>query len=448
MMIKDRAFYKNFFSMWIVLVMQSIVTLSVNLADNIMLGAYSEAALSGVAAVNQVQFVYQQALTAIGEGVVILATQYYGKKQTGPIRALSSIGMHAALAVAGLLFCLVSVFPRQILGLFVTEWEIIGQGAEYMELIRFTYLFFAITQLLLAVLRSIGVVHIALLLSISTLVINYVINYTLIYGHFGAPRLGVTGAAIGTLAARMAELAILVFYFWKREKKLCLHLRDFFHTDASLRRDYIRVALPLLAVNGLWGVNSATQNAILGHMDDSAIAANSVASTLFLMVKSTGTGSASAASFFIGKTIGEGNEKGLAALARTLQLLFAGIGVMAGVCLYFLRIPVLSLYKLGPETMAMADAFLVILSAVCVGMSYQMPVNLGIIRGGGDTKFVMKMDLISIWGIVIPLSFFMAFVVKASPVAVVCCLNADQIFKCVPAFVKCNFGHWAKKLTR
>lgn len=434
--------------MWAVLVLQSIITLSVDLADNIMLGAYSEVSLSGVAAANQVQFVYQQILAAIGEGVVVLATQYYGKNQLGPIRMLTSIGMHAALMAAALLFLAVSLFPSQLLKLFVEDKAIIAQGTEYIRIIRLTYVFFAVTQLLLAVLRSIGVVHIALTLSVCTLFINCGINYTLIYGHFGAPRMGVTGAAIGTLAARIAELLILLLYLLIREKKLRLRLRDLFHTDAALRRDYIRVTLPLLASSSLWGLNSAAQNAILGHMTDRAIAANSVASTLFLMVKSTGTGSSSTATFFVGKTVGNGGEERLKLLTRTLQILFVIIGLFSGLGLYFLRIPVLSLYKLEPETMAMANSFLIVLSVVCVGMSYQMPTNFGIIRGGGDTKYAMKLDLIGIWGIVMPVSFVMAFFVKASPLVVVCCLNADQIFKAVPAFLKCNYGHWARKLTR
>ena len=111
------------------------------------------------------------------------------------------------------------------------------------------------------------------------------------------------------------------------------------------------------------------------------------------------------------------------------------------------RIPVLSLYQLSPETREMANTFLIILSVVMLGMSYQMPTNGGIIRGSGSIAYSMKVDLISTWAIVIPLSMFMAFVVKASPAIVVCCLNADQIFKCVPAFLKCHYGHWIKTMT-
>lgn len=204
----------------------------------------------------------------------------------------------------------------------------------------------------------------------------------------------------------------------------------------------------MLFVQGLWGVNTALQTVILGHMTTAAIAANSAASTLFLMVKSTAVGASSTASVIIGKAVGEGDMAKVKRYSNRLQKMFLVIGICSGIFLFFLRIPVLSLYNLEPETMKMANTFLIILSIVDVGMSYQMPTNSGIIRGGGNAMFVVKMDLISIYLIVLPLSFFMAFVVKASPAVVVCCLNADQIFKCVPAFLESHYGNWVRKLTR
>lgn len=148
-----------------------------------------------------------------------------------------------------------------------------------------------------------------------------------------------------------------------------------------------------------------------------------------------------------GKTIGSGNLELAKVYSKKLQKLFVVMGLTCGILLFFIRIPVLSLYQLSPETREMANTFLIILSVVMVGMSYQMPTNGGIIRGSGSIAYSMKVDLISTWGIVIPLSMFMAFVVNASPAIVVCCLNADQIFKCVPAFLKCNYGHWIKNMT-
>ena len=448
MNLKNKTFYRNFFSIYIALVLQNVVTLSVNLADNMMLGAYSETALAGVAAVNQIQFVYQQLLHALGDGVVIVGSQYWGKNQTVPMKRLASAAMRFGLVLSIALFAVVSLIPYRVMGIFTRDSGIIAEGARYLNIIRFTYLFFAVTQILLATLRSVETVKIAFKLSVLTLFVNCGINYVLINGHFGAPEMGVKGAAIGTLAARILECIVLLLYISKRERKLNLKWRDYLAWDRILTGDYLKVTIPMLTVQGLWGVNTALQTVILGHMTANAIAANSVASTLFLMVKSMAVGSAAATSVMIGKAVGSGDCDRAVSYARSLQRIFVLIGIVSGTLLFFIRIPVLSLYDLSAETREMANTFLIILSVVCVGMSYQMPTNNGIIRGGGNPMFVVKMDLISIWLIVIPVSLFMAFVVKASPVVVVCCLNADQIFKVVPAFLEVRYGNWMRKLTR
>ena len=445
---KDEGLYRRFLSLAVVLVLQNVVTLSVNLADNMMLGAYSETALAGVAAVNQIQFVYQQLLHALGDGVVIVGSQYWGKNQTVPMKRLASAAMRFGLVLSIALFAVVSLIPYRVMGIFTRDSGIIAEGARYLNIIRFTYLFFAVTQILLATLRSVETVKIAFKLSVLTLFVNCGINYVLINGHFGAPEMGVKGAAIGTLAARILECIVLLLYISKRERKLNLKWRDYLAWDRILTGDYLKVTIPMLTVQGLWGVNTALQTVILGHMTANAIAANSVASTLFLMVKSMAVGSAAATSVMIGKAVGSGACDRAVSYARSLQRNFVLIGIVSGTLLFFIRIPVLSLYDLSAETREMANTFLIILSVVCVGMSYQMPTNNGIIRGGGNPMFVVKMDLISIWLIVIPVSLFMAFVVKASPVVVVCCLNADQIFKVVPAFLEVRYGNWMRKLTR
>lgn len=447
-MIKDREFYINFFKIYSALVLQNVITLSVNLADNMMLGAYSETSLAGVAAVNQIQFIFQQLLMALGDGLVIFCSQYWGKKQVQPMKKIAASAMHAALVIAVLLFVLVSVFPNQVVGMFTTDKPIIGEGVKYLEIIRFTYLFFAVTQLLLAALRSVEVVRIAMCLSVVTFFVNCGINYVLIYGHFGAPELGARGAAVGTLIARIIECTVLIIFVVTKEKKLNLRLKDYLHFDRVLCKDYFKITAPMLVVQGLWGLNTALQTVILGHMTAAAIAANSVASTIFMMVKSMAVGAASTASIIIGKTIGMGDIKVVKQYSIRLQKLFLGIGIVSGIILFFIRIPILNLYDLSASTKEMANTFLIILSVVIVGMSYQMPTNNGIIRGGGNAMFVVKMDLVSIWMIVIPLSFIMAFVVKASPAVVVCCLNADQIFKCIPAFLESHYGNWIRKLTR
>ncbi|MCD8153651.1 MAG: MATE family efflux transporter [Clostridiales bacterium] len=447
-MIKEKNFYRMFFGLCMPIVLQNVIALSVNLADNLMLGRYGEASLSGVTAVNQIQFIYQNLLMGIGDGLVILSSQYWGKRQTEPIKKALSVAMRTALVCMAILFLVTWLFPERVVGLFTTDPEILAEGVRYLEVVKFTYPFFCVTTILLAGLRSTEVVNIAFYLSLSTLCINCGINWVLIYGRLGLPRLGVVGAAIGTLTARIVETVLLLLFLWKRERNLRLRLRDFFHLDGRMAGDYFRLSAPIILLQSLWGVNTAMQTAILGHLSSSAIAANSMASNLFLIVKTVAVGAASTANVMIGKAIGEGSEKKVRAYAQTFQVMFVLMGIGCSLLLFGLTEPILSLYSFSDESRRLARAFLRILCVAMLGMSYQMPVNSGIIKGGGDTKYIMKLDLISIWGIVIPVSLIMAFVVQASPIVVVCCLNMDQLFKCVPAFIKVNYGNWIKKLTR
>lgn len=447
-MIRDPAFYRSFLSMTAVMMLQNVITMSVSLADNIMLGGYSESALSGAAAANQIQFIYQQLLGAAGEGIVVLGGQYFGRKEYGPIQSISAAAMRFALILSIGLFLLMSFFPERILSFFTDDVKILQEGVRYVRLIRFTYPIFAVIQILLAAARSIGIVRIALLLSIASLLINCGFNYTLIYGNFGAPEMGISGAAVGTIIATVMELVLLLIYIRRHAFPLRLSLRNVFRIDPLLCRDYFHVTVPMLLVQGLWGCSNAVQTAVLGHLTAHAIAANSAASTFYLLIKSSAVGSCSAASCFTARTVGEQNPKKLKDCSHSIQLMFVCIGIVTGLLLYALRPLVLSFYHLDVETMVMADQFLIFYAFVQVFMSYQMPTNNGIIRGGGDTTYTLRLDLVSIWCIVIPVSLYAAFIVHAPAIVVLICLNADQFFKCIPAFIKCNFGHWAKKLTR
>lgn len=457
-LVKDRSFYKDFFSIWSVLVLHNIITLGVNLLDNVMVSAYSEAAMAGVSAVNQVQFLFQQLMLGAGDAVVVLGSQYWGQKRTQPIKRLAMGALLLGTALSLILFAIAAITPEGVVSLFTTDPAIHAAGVEYLKIMKYSYLIFALTNLLLAVLRSVETVRIGFWVSVSTLLVNGGLNYLLIEGHWGAPRLGVTGAAIATLAARIMELLIVLVYLLCMDKKLCWRVRDFIRMDRPLVLDYLKLVRPFLFTSLMFGGAVMLQTVILGHMDDgltsgSAIAANSIASTLYQMLKVAIVGASSAAAVLIGKAIGSGKMDVIKSYAQTLQLMFIGIGVCTSTALFLLRIPVVNLYAaispdLTEETCRMALDFILVLCVTGFGTAYQMPVATGIIRGGGDARFVLINDLISIWGIVIPVSLLAAFVFKLPPVVVIACLNADQVFKCGAACIKVNRYKWMKKLTR
>ena len=445
---RNRSFYRALFTMLITLALQNLIAYSVNMTDNIMLGSYSQPALSGAAAVNQIFFIVQQLALGIGDGLVILAAQYWGEGRVSPIRRLTGTAMKFGVLCSVIIIALCMLMPARLFGIFTRDAAIIAEGTSYLSIIQFTFLFFIMTQVLMAALRSVEVVKISFYISIVSLVVNVGINYTLIFGRFGMPELGVRGAAIGTLAARILEFVIILIYVLRIDKRLKLFSERFLKRDAALTKDYFRTEVPILLSSLLWAVSVPMQTAILGHLSSDAIAANSVATTFYQYLKVIVQAMSAASAVMIGRAIGIGKMERIRSDARTLAVIDVIIGLILGLLLFALRGPLLSLYRIDDSALQLADRLIVIMSVVMVGMSYQMPVSFGIIRGGGDARFTMIMNMISTWAIVMPLSFLAAFVWKWPVPFVVMAIQSDQIFKGLPTFIRFRSYKWIRKLTR
>ena len=400
----DREFYHSLFSMLIIVALQNVIAYSVNMADNIMLGAYSQEALSGAAVVNQVFFIVQQATIAIGDGLIVISSQYWGQHRTEPIRRITGLVFRYTMAAGLGLILVCTILGDQILRVFTSDPIILHEAHAYLNIIKYTFLLFMITQVFLAALRSVETVKIAFFNSCVSLILNIVINSTLIYGRFGFPELGVTGAAIGTITSRIVELLIVLFYLWKKDEKLKFFREPgFSKISPELKADYLKNARPIMIGMLLWSVSIPMQTAILGHLSSDAIAANSVATTFYQYMKVIIVAISSVSAVLIGKSIGSGDLSRVRADGRTLSVIDLGIGILLGAVLFFTRKPLLAYYALNPAASVLANQLIVIMSLVMVGMSYQMPVSSGVLKGGGDAGFMMKMNLISTWLIVTPL---------------------------------------------
>ena len=446
--VKDKSFYRSFFSMAGVIAMQNLITYAVNLADNVMIGGYSQDALSGVAMVNQIQFLLQMLVMGVGSGIVVLGAQYWGKRQIDPIRRVTSIGMLLALIASSAMMLLVYFLPSQTLSLLTNEPNVIAEGSKYLRIICFSYVLFAVTNILLSALRSVETVRIGFVVTLTALFVNVILNYGLIYGRLGMPEMGVEGAALATLISRIVEFLIVVGYALLMDKKICWKIKDLLHIDKDLFRDYIRVGLPLIMSNSIWGLAMSAQTAILGRLGSDTIAANSIATTVFQVVSVLSYGSANASGVIIGKTVGMGDIPKVKAYAKTLQIIYLFIGIFTGSILWLSKDLIISFYSITAETQQLAQQFIGILSITVIGTSYQVACLTGIVTGGGDTKFVLINDLIHQWLIVIPASFLSAFVFRAPLWVTFACLKSDQILKCFVAIVKVNRYKWIRVLTR
>lgn len=445
----DSAFYKAFFTMTLTLALQNLIVFGVNLADSVMMGAYSETALSGIGICNNIQFFLNMAASGIASGMTVIASQYWGQKETKPIHRVSAVAMWLGIIFTMLIFAFAAIAPEMLIRLFTDKEAVIEQAVLYLDVIKYTYLMFTLSTLLLAILRSVETVKIGFYVSLSSFALNIFLNYALIYGKFGAPEMGIRGAAIATLAARAVELIVTIIYILAIDKKLNIRIRDLFKVDMPMMKDYFKTGLPLMMSSVSWGIAMSIQGAIIGRLIESAIAANSIATTLFQVATVICYASSNAACVLIGKTVGENMSMDIIKRrSKNLQLIFLAIGVASSAILLIIKNLIIGFYNASPETLDITNQFIWVLCVTVIGTAYEAPCLCGIVSGGGETSFVLKNDIIFMWLIVLPLSALSAFVFKFPVVVTFACLKADQILKCAVAVVKVNKFNWIKTVTR
>ena len=449
-MIREKQFYKTFFVLALSLALQNLLIYSVNMMDTVMLGRYSQNAMSGVSLCNQVQFMLQMLVEGAGEGAVVLGAQYWGKNKLEPIPHIIGAALRFGGGMAVLMFLIVRLAPGQLLGLLSNETLVIAEGVRYFQIISFSYIVFTVTHILVASLRSVGIVKLGYIISFSTLCINISLNYLLIYGNFGFPELGVRGAAIATLVSRCVELLIVLYYLKFRERRLRLTLKKLVFIDTSYIRDYMRVSLPVLLNQAQWGAAQMVQTGILGHLGGDVTAANAIAVQSYQVLSVVAYGASSAAGIVVGKTIGAGKQSELKKLVHTLEVLFSVIGVFTGLTIFLLRGPILKVFggSLTESAYLLSMQFMAVIAVTTVGTSYQVACDNGIIRGGGDTAFSAKMNLISMWLIIVPLSALAAFRWNLAPVVVFFLLKWDQLYKIIPVSIRLHSWKWVRVVTR
>lgn len=444
---KDRSFYRSLVTLAVPISLQNLVTFAVSFADNVMIGSLGDDAISGVYIGGQLQSVLQMFVGGIEGAILILAAQYWGKKDTQSIRKVVSIGIKFALAV-GLLSSLVAVlFPQWVIRAFTTEPGVIQEGAAYVQIVGFTYLFFSVSQVMIAAMRSVETARIGLYISCMALVINVCLNYVFIFGHFGFPAMGVRGAALATLVSRILEMCVGVGYVLFVDKKLRFGLKDLLHTDLQLLRDFIRYGLPVIGGQVVWAINSLANTKILGYYSAGVIAAASITGMLHNLVYVWMNGMSSAVGIITGKTVGAGQYEKMKEYSKTVQMIFLFVGLISGAAVFLARDGFISLYNASPEAQAYSRQFINVISVTIIGTCYQAACLFGLVKSGGDISFVFKNDTIFVFLVVIP-SSLLAMWLGAPPWVVFACLKCDQILKCFVAIVKINRYNWMKNLTR
>jgi len=445
---RDKSFYSSLVKLAIPIALQNAVTFAVNFADNLMIGSLGDSAISGVYVGNQLQTLLQMFIGGIEGAILILAAQYWGKRDTNTIKKIVATGVHFAVAIGALISLVAILFPSYVMAFFIQDTSVIEMGTPYVRVVGMSYLFFCISQVMVASMRAVETAKIGLYVSFMTLGVNVILNYVLIFGKLGLPALGVTGAAIATLVSRILEAVVMVVYVRGIDKKLKLRFRDLMKSDRRIVHDFIKYGLPLMGGQIVWSVNMLAQTWIFGRFDGSVMTATSITGQLHNMMYIAMNGLSSAVGIITGKTVGAGRLDKIREYSRTTQVIFLGVGLLSGLAVHFLRDPFIALYTdASPEAVEYSRQFINVISISIIGTCYQAACLFGLVKSGGDISFVFKNDTIFVFLVVLP-SGLLATFLGAPAWVVYACLKSDQILKCFVALVKINRYNWMKNLTR
>jgi putative MATE family efflux protein len=441
-------FYPALIRLALPISLQNLVSFTVNFADNIMVGRLGDLAISGVFIGNQIHTLLQFIVGGIGTALVILATQYWGKKDTGSVKAISAICFWAAVC-AGIVFTLFSsLFTSHLAGFLSTKADVIESAIPYLRITGISFVFFAVSQVLIASLRSVENVRFGMNVALFTLCVNISLNYVLIFGKLGFPAMGVTGAAIATLISRVVECIVVAAYVFRFDKRIELALKDLCKLKKDFVKDLLRYGSPVVAGEIVWAANAFAYTMIVGRFSADTIASFNVTGMMNTLVYIWMSGLAAAVGIMTGKKIGADETiEMIKPYARRVQRFFVCVGVVTGFFVFFVKGVLISFYNISPEAVIGSKQLMTVLSCTIVGTAYQMTSLFGLVKSGGNISFVFKNDTIFVFLVVIP-SAIIALSLNAPAWIVFLCLKCDQILKCLVAAIVVNRFKWMKNLTK
>ena len=444
--VKDKQFYKNVAGITVPIALQGLITTGVNMMDNIMVGKVGETQLSAVSLANQFISIFHIFCMGIGMGASVLVARYFGMKDKDSLKKTVAIMLRLCLTIATIFFVVTIFFPKEIMLIFSEEEDIVSEGIKYLEYSVITYFLLGLSLTSTIVLRNVKQVRIPLYTSIGAFFINIVANYMFIFGKFGAPRMEVAGAALGTLIARIFEFSVICGYLLFKDQEIGFRIRHLFAPVGVLWKEYIRISIPVLISDGILALGNTSVAMVIGHLGKSFVAANSVTMTTQQLSSVVIQGCSQSGAIITGYTLGEGDRE----KAQRQGYAFMGIGILFGTlsALIILLIsgPMINAYELSEETRAIARQLMLSISIIVVFQATNSIMTKGVLRGGGDTKMLMLADNVFLWVTSIPLGLLAGFVWHLSAFWIYFFLKIDQVVKAFWCLIRLNSGKWIKKI--
>lgn len=447
-MTNKREDYKRILVVALPIILQNVIDAAVNSADVLMLNSVGQDAVSSASLANSIVSILFMFLYGIGTGIAMLAAQYYGKGDLKTIEKIEGIGLRFAMTVAaiGMLLCLFA--PKLLMRIFTPDTTLIELGSKYLMLVAPGLIFWAISSVYMSILRCIGKVSTSTVLEAVALGLNVILNAVLIFGLFGAPKMGVIGAAVATSISRFVQFLACIYVSRVKKPGVALTFTTMFEKHELLRKDFVNMAVPAIANDLAWGLAFTSYSAIMGHLGEDAVAAYSVAN----VVRNIGCvmcyGIGSAAGIIVGQILGEGKRERAIEMGRTMLRLAFISGILGGLIVLAIMPFTLKTANMTDTAVDYLKFMLLISSYYITGTSVNTCLIAGVFRAGGDSKFGFKCDVIDMWCYAVPLGLLSAFVFKFPVKLVYFLLCTDEFVKWPWVFKNFFSNKWAQNITR
>ncbi len=443
---KDKFFFPRLIALAAPILLQNLLSSSLNFIDVFMVGQLGETALAAIGSANQFFFVFNMLNFGLASGSAIFTAQHWGQRDVKSIRAVMGFGLLLTLAIAVIFMVATFLSPDLVIQLFSKDATVVQLGSDYLRIISLTFVITAISISYSVVLRSTENVIYPMLASFVGVITNTVLNYLLIFGNFGFPKMGVEGAAIGTLAARLIEMSIILSITYIRKLPAAVKFADLFRFTRDQAKYYIKKALPVVLQAVGWSAGFSMYSIIYGNISTESLAAFSVSGSIERICMIFFTGIGASCSIMVGNRIGAGEEATARGYAKNFLLLNFGIALVVSTLLFFLRTPIVGIYKLSDTSREYMLGILMVMSLIMWAKSTNVIFHMGILKAGGDTLFSMIVDVGGIWLIAVPIALFAGFVLHLPVNLIVACVTVEEVTKVVIAFVRFRSGRWLNRL--
>lgn len=442
----DPSFYKNSIKIALPVALQSVITVGVNLVDTIMLGELGETALSASSLGNQFISLFMFICMGVSMGTSVLVSRFWGAQDSVSLKKSITIAYRFGIVLALLFTALNYSVPETIMTLYTDEQPVIEAGTVYLRWSTVTFLLITLSTVSTNIMRSVGLNHIPFIAAVSAFGINIGANYVLIFGKFGFPEMGVAGAALGTVIARIVETCIICGYFFLYDKRIHFRLHNILSPCKDMLGEFLRISIPVMLSDGLLGIGESVLAVIMGHIGSQFVSANAITnvvqrvSTIFI------TGIAYSGCIVTGQTLGKQQVDSARKQGYTFLGLGLIIGIVAAVIIKIISSPVINAYNITTETKAIAYQLMDAIGVIIIFRSTNSILTKGVLRGGGDTKFLVLADTSTMWLVAIPLGALAGWIWDIPAFWVYICLHADQILKAIWCVFRLQSGKWIKKI--